>query len=88
MALVKADPIINQPALRDQKIIKSLGKKYSTLVLGWNRRGLELPKEKMNRYGATFKFLNLKAPSGAPSLPCIPTIFLDLGYSKVILASA
>jgi glycosyltransferase involved in cell wall biosynthesis len=73
IALVKADPIINQPAMRDQKIIKSLGKRYSTLVLGWNRRGIEMPKEKVNRYGVTFKFLNLRAPSGAPTLlPYLP----------------
>jgi glycosyltransferase involved in cell wall biosynthesis len=68
VVLVKADPIINQPALRDQKIIKSLSKRYSTMVLGWNRRGIEMPKEKVNSYGVTFKFLNLRAPSGAPSL--------------------
>jgi glycosyltransferase involved in cell wall biosynthesis len=68
--LVKADPIINQPALRDQKIIKSLSKKYSTLVLGWNRQGQgsKVPEEKVNGYGTTFKFLDLRAPSGAPTL--------------------
>ena len=35
--LVKSYSIVNQPTIRDQKIIKSLGKKYSLIVLGWNR---------------------------------------------------
>lgn len=37
--LVKSDPIMSTPTLRDQKIIRSLRKKYSVMVLGWNRRG-------------------------------------------------
>ena len=66
MVLVKSDPIINQPSIRDQKIIKSLSKKYSLIVLGWNRVGLS--KEQVNCYGSYFKLLNFRAPLGAPSL--------------------
>jgi glycosyltransferase involved in cell wall biosynthesis len=66
VVLVKSDPIINQPTIRDQRIIKSLSKKYSLMVLGWNR--VKLPEEQVNRYGSYFKLLNFRAPSGAPSL--------------------
>jgi glycosyltransferase involved in cell wall biosynthesis len=37
--IVKSDPIMNTPTLRDQKIVRSLRKKYSIIGLGWNRRG-------------------------------------------------
>jgi hypothetical protein len=60
---VKSDPIINQPSIRDQKIIKSLSKKNSVKVLGWNRVGLL--KGQVNCYGSNFKLLNIRAPSGA-----------------------
>jgi glycosyltransferase involved in cell wall biosynthesis len=48
--------------MRDQKIINSLSKKYSLLVLGWNRQGkLENNSSKnMQR----IKLFNLSAPSG------------------------
>jgi glycosyltransferase involved in cell wall biosynthesis len=39
IVLVKSDSIMNLPSLRDQKIIRSLRKKYSINVLGWNREG-------------------------------------------------
>ena len=41
--LVKSNPIMSTPTLRDQKIIRSLRKKYSVMVLGWNRQGKVLP---------------------------------------------
>jgi len=75
--LVKADAIINQPSMRDQKIIKSLSKRYSTLVLCWNREGSKMPKEKINIEEAVFKFFNLRAPSGNPSLlPYLPLFWI------------
>ena len=39
IVIVKSDPILNTPTLRDQKIFRSLKKKYSIIGLGWNRRG-------------------------------------------------
>ena len=71
--LVKSDSIVNQPTIRDQKIIKSLGKKYSLIVLGWNRgRGL-LEGRRFNIYPSNFRLFNLNAPFGAPSLlPYLP----------------
>ena len=71
--LVKSDSIVDQPTIRDQKIIKSLGKKYSIVVLGWNR-GRELPaRRRFNIYPSNFRLFNLNAPFGAPSLlPYLP----------------
>lgn len=71
--LVKSDPILNQPTIRDQKIIKSLSKKYSIVVLGWNR-GERLTKDRrFNIYPPNFKLFSLNAPFGAPSLlPYLP----------------
>jgi glycosyltransferase involved in cell wall biosynthesis len=67
VVLVKADSIINQPSIRDQKIVKSLSKRYSTLVLCWNR-GAGKSKTSPFHCGADFKFFEFNAPSGAPRL--------------------
>lgn len=61
IVLVKSDPIMNLPSMRDQKIIRSLRKKYSLLVLGWNREGT--PKD-WDNYQSGFKLFSLKAPYG------------------------
>jgi glycosyltransferase involved in cell wall biosynthesis len=61
IVLVKSDPIMNLPSMRDQKIIRSLRKKYSLLVLGWNRENT--PKD-WDNYQSGFKLFNLKAPYG------------------------
>src|SRR5215208_1133285 len=75
--LVKSDSIVDQPTIRDQKIIKSLGKKYSIVVLGWNR-GKELPERKrLPVYPSNFKLFSLDAPFGAPSLlPYLPFFWI------------
>jgi len=39
IALVKSDSILNLPTVRDQKILRSLAKKYSVVALGWDREG-------------------------------------------------
>jgi glycosyltransferase involved in cell wall biosynthesis len=66
VVLVKSDPIINQPTIRDQRIIKSLNKKYPVMVLGWDRVGLM--RGQVSWHGSCFKLLNFRAPSGAPTL--------------------
>jgi glycosyltransferase involved in cell wall biosynthesis len=75
--LVKSDSIVDQPTIRDQKIIKSLGKKYSIVVLGWNR-GKELPERKrLTVYPSNFELFSLDAPFGAPSLlPYLPFFWI------------
>ena len=75
--LVKSDSIVDQPTIRDQKIIKSLGKKYSLVVLGWNR-GRELPERKrLTLYSSNFELFSLNAPFGAPTLlPYLPFFWM------------
>ena len=93
--LVKSDSIVNQPTIRDQKIIKSLGKKYSLMVLGWNRGRRLLERRRFNIYPSNFRLFNLNAPFGAPSLlPYLPLfwtwVFVKLARyrPKVIHACA
>jgi glycosyltransferase involved in cell wall biosynthesis len=52
---------MNLPTVRDQKIIRSLRKRYSILVLGWNREGT--PKD-WDNYQSGFRLFNLRAPYG------------------------
>jgi len=61
IVLVKSDPIVNQPSLRDQKIIRSLRKKYSLIALGWNREGSPIKSENQ---GIDFQLFNVRAPYG------------------------
>lgn len=87
IVLVKSDPIINQPSMRDQKIIKSLRKKYSLFVLGWNLRG-SLSESNINT--DRIKLFNLKGPVGTerfgaliPYLPIFWTwVFLNLCHIR------
>jgi glycosyltransferase involved in cell wall biosynthesis len=53
---------MNIPSMRDQKIIRSLRKKYSLLVLGWNREGT--PKD-WDNFQSGFRLFNLRAPYGS-----------------------
>lgn len=62
--LVKSDPIMNLPSMRDQKIIRSLRKRYSFLVLGWNREGT--PKD-WDNYHSGFSLFHMRAPYGTAS---------------------
>jgi len=61
IVLVKSDPIMNLPTMRDQKIIRSLRKKYSLLVLGWNREGT--PKN-WDNFESGFNLFHITAPYG------------------------
>ena len=83
IVLVKSDPIINQPSMRDQKIIRSLRKRYSLFVLGWNLQGI-LSKNNINTNQT--KFFNLRGPVGTERfgalIPYLPLfwiwVFLNL----------
>ena len=59
--LVKSDPIMNQSSIRAMQIIKSLGKKYAIIGLGWNRDSTanEVADDQSNLH-----LLNMKAPYG------------------------
>jgi glycosyltransferase involved in cell wall biosynthesis len=71
---------MNIPSIRDQKIIKSLRKKYSILVLGWNREGT--PKE-WDNHASGFKLFNLRAPYG--TLWLVPYFPLFWGWTFIKL---
>lgn len=61
VVLVKSDPIKNQSSIRAMQIIKSLGKKYSVIGLGWNRR---TGQDKSIKEESNLQLLNLNAPYG------------------------
>ena len=57
---------MNTPTLRDQKIIRSLRKKYSIVVLGWNRQGQGTSMSSTNS-GSDMKLFNVKGVSNFES---------------------
>jgi glycosyltransferase involved in cell wall biosynthesis len=59
--LVKSDPIMGTPSLRDQKIIRSLRKKYSIIGLGWNRQDISTPS---SNHGSDVELFNVSATAG------------------------
>jgi glycosyltransferase involved in cell wall biosynthesis len=62
--ITRSNSIIYDP--RVGKIYRSLSKRYSTLILGWNREGVS--KKTTDNYIVDLKLFNLKAPFGKPSL--------------------
>lgn len=62
--IMRSNSIIYNPRVR--KISRSLSKKYSVLVLGWNREGL--PKSYIDNFFVRLKLFGLKAPFGKRSL--------------------
>ncbi|PWU78935.1 MAG: hypothetical protein DLM72_20030 [Candidatus Nitrosopolaris wilkensis] len=69
IALVRSSTTINLDR-RTPNIYRSLSKRYSTLVLGWNRQGIsrEVISQTANEPLLHLKLFNLKAPVGTPSL--------------------
>ena len=74
IAIVRTNSVLVDPRLI--KIIRSLGKRYSLLVLGWSRDGknfcnlnpLSNPSRTTVSYNLVCKMLKLKAPFGKASL--------------------
>lgn len=64
IVVMRSNSIIYNP--RVGKIATSLSKRYSTLVLGWNREGLS--KKVVDNYITDLKLFNLRAPFGKPTL--------------------
>jgi glycosyltransferase involved in cell wall biosynthesis len=62
--LVRSNAVIYDP--RVDKIVQSLSKKYSILVLGWNREGA--PKQNIDEYIVKLKLFNVKTSFWRPSL--------------------
>src|SRR6185436_5419427 len=61
--LVRSNSIIFDP--RVDKIVQSLSKKYSMLVLGWNRDGTS---EKSLKYNVDVKLFSLRTSYWSPTL--------------------
>jgi glycosyltransferase involved in cell wall biosynthesis len=75
IAIIRTNSIFRDPRL--VKIIRSLDRKYSILVLGWNREGMkfngkvslnEISYSPHNNYDSDLNLLNLKAPFAKSSL--------------------
>ena len=64
IVIIRSNPVVYDP--RVAKIVRSLGKRYSISVLGWNRTGAL--KKTIDNYIVDLKLFNLKAPLGKPSL--------------------
>jgi glycosyltransferase involved in cell wall biosynthesis len=57
--LVKGDSIWNQTSIRADQIITSFNKKYSIIVLGWDREGTIVQGD---NHGIDLKLFNVRAP--------------------------
>lgn len=77
VAIVRSNSIFYDPRVR--KIGRSLYKKYSLLILGWNREGLS--KEKIDNFFADLKLFNLRAPFGRRTLLLyLPSFWIWIFY--------
>jgi glycosyltransferase involved in cell wall biosynthesis len=64
VVIIRSNSIINTP--RVTKIARSLDKRYSTVVLGWNREGIS--KQLKGTFVTQLRLFGLRAPIGKPSL--------------------
>jgi glycosyltransferase involved in cell wall biosynthesis len=64
VVIIRSNSIINTP--RVTKIARTLRKKYSISVFGWNRDGIS--KQSRDNFVAELRLFNLKAPIGRPTL--------------------
>lgn len=80
VAIISSDSIIFDP--RTSKIARSLKKRYSILILGWNREGIS--SEKIDDYVLDLNLFNLKAPYGKPSLLVYLPIFWTWIFLKLV----
>ncbi len=77
VAVVRSGPVINDT--RISIITKSLSKKYSISVLGWNREGKN--SKITDNYFVPLKLFNLKSPSGKASM----VVFIPLFWAWTIV---
>jgi len=64
IVLVKADPVLNQTAIKTGQIISSLSQKYSVIALGWNRGIKEDRLNEIKDNEACLELFNVGAPDG------------------------
>jgi glycosyltransferase involved in cell wall biosynthesis len=77
IVIISSDSVMYDP--RTTKIAKSLNKRYSILILGWNRE--EISSEKIDSYTLDLNLFNLKAPYGKPSL----LVYLPIFWTWILL---
>jgi glycosyltransferase involved in cell wall biosynthesis len=75
--IISSDSVMYDP--RTTKIARSLNKRYSILILGWNREGIS--SEKIDGFGLDLNLLNLRAPYGKPSL----LVYLPIFWTWILL---
>ncbi len=68
---VRSNSVVHDPRLA--KIATSLNRRYSTLVLGWNREGIS--RDKVDKYIADVRLFNLRAPDGKLSIVAYYPLF-------------
>ncbi|HEY7078355.1 MAG TPA: glycosyltransferase [Nitrososphaeraceae archaeon] len=78
--VIRSNSIIYNP--RVGKIARSLKKRYSILVLGWNRESL--PKKIINSYATDLSLFNLRAPFGKTILIAYMPLFWIWIFIKLI----
>jgi glycosyltransferase involved in cell wall biosynthesis len=64
VVIIRSNSIVNTP--RVTKIARSLNKRYSTVVLGWDRDGIS--KQLKETFVTQLQLFGLRAPIGKPSL--------------------
>jgi glycosyltransferase involved in cell wall biosynthesis len=77
VAILSSDSVMYDP--RTTKIARSLNKRCSIVILGWNREGI--PSEKIDSYVLRPNLLNLRAPYGKPSL----LLYLPIFWTWILL---
>ncbi len=78
--IIRSNSIVNTP--RVKKIARSLRKRYSVLVLGWNRDGIS--KNLVKDYIVNLELFNLRAPIGKPSLVLYMPLFWTWIFFKLV----
>jgi glycosyltransferase involved in cell wall biosynthesis len=74
VALIRSNPVSNDP--RVEKIVRSLSKKYSIIIFGWDREATHSPWEFVERK-IIIKRLKLRAPYGKKQLVlCYPLFWM------------
>jgi glycosyltransferase involved in cell wall biosynthesis len=80
--IVRSNSIVIGNTPRVSKIARSLSKKYSILVLGWNREGIS--EDLVKDFKPKLDLFNLRAPVGKPSLMLFMPLFWLWVFYKLV----
>lgn len=82
VVIVRSNSIVFDPRVR--KISRSLNKRYSTFILGWNREGLS--KETTSDFFTNLRLFNLRAPFGKRILLFyLPLFWIWVFFNLIII---